>query len=164
MSRKCSICAHQQRQAIDETLVAGTASLREIASLFAVSQSAVRRHKTRHLPVTLAAAEAAAEAVVRSDDLLGKVAQLEADAHRIKKKAEESQDYRTALQGVRELVRIVELLARLRGELDERAQVNILVVSPEWLSLRARILQTLEPYPEARNALAVALGAGDAVK
>ena len=50
----------------------------------------------------------------------------------------------------------IELLAKLLGELDERAQVNILI-APEWLTLRTAILKALEPYPEARLALAEAV-------
>jgi len=163
MSRKCSICAHQQGQAIDEALVAGTASLREIASLFAVSQSALRRHKARHLPAALAQAQEAQEAA-HGDDLLNRLDKLTTEAHRIKDKAEKAGDYRTAIAGIRELVRIVEVLAKLRGQLDERAQINILVANPEWLTLRARILTVLEPYPEARLALAAALEVGNAGK
>jgi hypothetical protein len=52
-----------------------------------------------------------------------------------------------------------ELLAKLLGELDERPQVNVLVM-PEWLTLRTRLLAALLPYPEARLALSEALDAG----
>jgi hypothetical protein len=42
------------------------------------------------------------------------------------------------------------------GELDERPQVN-LIMMPVWVELRAQILATLEPFPEARKALTDAL-------
>jgi len=42
---------------------------------------------------------------------------------------------RTALSGIREARGNVELLAKLRGELDERPVVNILV-APQWIALR----------------------------
>ena len=45
----------------------------------------------------------------------------------------------------------IELLAKLTGELDERAQVNI-VLSPQWLTIRLAILEALEPFPGARMA------------
>ena len=52
----------------------------------------------------------------------------------------------------------LELGAKLLGELDERPVVNLLV-TPEWLALRARIVAALAAYPEARAALAEVLGA-----
>ena len=94
----------------------------------------------------------AADEAAHGDDLLAQLKGLAAEAHRIKDKAEDAGDYRTALAGIRELVRIVEVLAELRGELDRRP-VNI-VVMPEWLTIRAALLSALSPYPEARAAAA----------
>ena len=53
----------------------------------------------------------------------------------------------------------LELIAKLLGELDERPQVNVLL-SPEWLMLRAGIVAALAPHPEARRAVAEVLSAG----
>jgi hypothetical protein len=47
------------------------------------------------------------------------------EAQRLKGKAELAGDYRTALAAVREMCRIVELVAKLRGELDERAEISV---------------------------------------
>lgn len=91
-----------------------------------------------------------------ADNLLGQVADLQGQAQGIKDKAEAAGDLKTALQGIRELVRIVALLAKLRGELDERPVVNVLL-SPQWLEVRAVLLQALTPYPDARQAAARAL-------
>ena len=44
----------------------------------------------------------------------------------------------------------------LLGDLDDRPVVNVLV-SPEWQQVRAQILAALDPYPEARFAVAGAL-------
>lgn len=64
-----------------------------------------------------------------------------------------------ALSAVRELKGIVELLARLTGELDERPQLNVLTIagSPEWAMVRQALLSALGPYPEAGSAVARAL-------
>lgn len=57
----------------------------------------------------------------------------------------------------------LELLAKLLSELDDRPQVKLLV-SPEWLELRAVIVAALEPYSEARGAVLRAIeGAGNGV-
>jgi hypothetical protein len=98
-----------------------------------------------------------ASEVARGDDLLAKVVTLEQDALRIATTAEAANDLRTALVGVRELTRIIELMAKLQGELDEKTTVNVLVTSPEWLALRDRIIAALAPHPQARTAVLAAL-------
>ena len=50
---------------------------------------------------------------------------LTSEAQRLKEKAETAGDYRTALAAVRELCRIVELVAKLRGEIDGRSEINV---------------------------------------
>jgi hypothetical protein len=51
---------------------------------------------------------------------------LTVEAQRLKEKAETAGDFRTALAAVRELCRIVELVAKLRGELNERPEINVM--------------------------------------
>ena len=58
-----------------------------------------------------------------------------------------------------QLTKQVELLAKLTGELDERPQVNILVL-PEWLSLQDRIITALAAYPPALEAVRDAIAIG----
>ena len=154
MPRRCTVCAHPDREAIDRALVAGE-SYRAIAQRFAVSRHAAGRHAREHLPAMLAQAQDAAE-VTQANDLLAQVEDLQRQAQVIKDKAERSGDLRTALAGIRELVRIVELLGKLRGELDERPVINVLL-TPQWVQVRAVLLQALTPYPEARTAAAAAL-------
>ena len=154
MPRRCSVCDHPERAAIDAALVEG-ASYRTIAHQFSLSRYAVGRHAREHLPVHLAAAQEAATAA-SADDLLSQVEALRQKATRIGDKAEKAGDLRTALQGVRELVRIVELLARLQGELQEAPIVNILLL-PEWVQVQTVLLAALAPFPDARAAAAAAL-------
>jgi hypothetical protein len=155
MPRACTICAHPKRKAIDKALAADD-PVRGLSALYRVSEDALSRHRDKHLPARMAEASQA-QAVSHGDTLIEQLERLTADARSIKGKAEAAADYRTALAGIRELVRIVELLAKLRGELDERAVVNVLVAAPEWVQLRARILLALEPFPEARRAVVEAI-------
>lgn len=113
------------------------------------------RHKSGHLPPHLAKAEAAKEAT-QADDLLAKVAAIEAEARRIAKKAEKAGNLSVAMSGVRELARLVELLAKLRGELQQTTTVNLLV-APEWQQLRTAIVAALAPFPEAQSAVLAAV-------
>jgi hypothetical protein len=155
---RCTVCAHPQRADIDAALVAGGEN-RVLAKAWGLGRESVRRHRESHLPAALVASQRAAE-VVRGDDLLTKVADLEANARRIATQAEQASDLRTALAGVRELTRIVELLAKLRGQLDESPKVAVLVNSAEWVDLRTKVLRALEPFPAARQAVADALRNG----
>lgn len=153
MARKCSICEHPRADEINAALLGGV-PLRDIAGQFSVSKTALHRHKD-HVPAGLVKAQEAQE-IAKADTLLDQVTELRDKALSILAKAEQAGDLRTALQGVREAKGCLELLAKLQGELQERTTVNVLI-NPQWLSLRAAILAALEPFPEARLALAQAL-------
>jgi hypothetical protein len=158
MPRVCTVCEHRDREAIDRALV-GSASNRSVASLYDVSEAAVRRHKANHLPAKLVMAEQAAE-VAEADNLLDQVRDLQSRTLAILEAAEETRQHRTALGAIREARSNLELLAKLLGELDSRPTVNILV-SAEWLELRAVIVGALEPYSEARGAVLRAIEEGN---
>jgi hypothetical protein len=72
-------------------------------------------------------------------------------------KAEQAGELRTALYAIREARETLALLLEVEGRLDRRP-VNILI-APQWLDLRAVLIQTLAPYPEARVAVVEALQA-----
>jgi len=152
MPRSCTVCSHPDRQGIDQALVSGT-SLRVVAEQFRLKPTSLHRHNHRHIPTSLARAHDA-RVVAAADGLLEQLEDLTAEAHRLKAKAEKKGDLRTALSAVRELVRMVELLAKLRGELDESPKVALVAV-PEWRT----VLGALDPYPEARLAVGRALEA-----
>jgi hypothetical protein len=122
MPRKCSLCIHGDRQEIEQALLCGD-SYRTIAQRFAVSRDAVVRHR-RHLPAALAHAREARE-ICNGNSLVDQLHELTSESKRLKDKAELAGDYRTALAAVRELARIVELVARLTGELNERPETKI---------------------------------------
>jgi hypothetical protein len=154
MPRRCTVCDHPQRHGIDETLVTG-APYRSVAKRFSLSESAVYRHKTEHLPAHLLKARGVEE-VAQADDLLEQVRNLQTHALDILECAEKAGDLRTALAAISQARGNLELLGKLAGELDERAVVN-LNVSPEWLELRTVIVGALEPHPAAHRAVLRAL-------
>ena len=51
---------------------------------------------------------------------------------------------------------VVELLAKLRRELNENQTINVLITA-EWHHIRAIVLDALSAYPHARVAVAEAL-------
>ncbi len=154
MPRSCTVCAHPQRDAIDRALVGG-ASNRSAASLYDVSEAAVRRHKVNHLPAKLALAHQE-EDVREALDVVRQLKAINATSLHILKEARDQGKLSTALQAIDRIQRQIELQAKLLGELDERPVVN-LNLSPEWLELRAVIVGALEPHPEALSAVVGAL-------
>jgi len=160
MPRTCTVCGHDDRAAIDAALVTGS-PLRDVARQHGLSKDALFRHRSDHIPVSLARAQQAA-AVAQADDLLAQLRALLAKALSLLAQAETGGDLRTALAGVREARATLELLAELEGELDRRQTVSI-VLAPEWLAVRAALLDALAPFPDARAAVSgrlVALEAG----
>ena len=148
MPRRCTVCHHPKRHGIDEALVNGT-PYRSVAKRVGLSESAVYRHKTEHLPAHLLKAREVEE-VAQADGLLEQVRHLQGHTLAILERAEKAGDLRTALAAISQARGNLELLGKLAGELDERPVVN-LHVSPEWLELRALIVVALEPHPAART-------------
>lgn len=150
MPQRCQVCSHQYVTEINTALVSGE-SHSVLADRFGLSRFSIRRHNINHVPVLLAEAHAS-ERFAEAETLIDRLQQLTDEARTIKGKAEASGDLRTALASVRELVRIVELLAKLQGDLEDRPTVTITVV-PEWRI----VLGVLDSYPDARIAVARAL-------
>jgi hypothetical protein len=151
MPRVCTVCTHSQRPAIERALVADVA-LRNIAEQFGTSPQALLRHRATHLPSQLAKAQEA-ENVAQALDMVQQLKAINAATLAVLKEARERHDGDLALKAVDRVQRQIELQAKLLGELDERPQVNLLV-SPEWVTVRAVLLAALGPYPEARAAVA----------
>lgn len=156
MPRVCTICTHPDRAAIDAALLAGE-PFRHIAARTDTSTGALQRHKEEHLPVTLVQARDAADAA-HADDLLAQVRGLQSRALAILDTAEAAGELRVALAAIREARGNLELLARLLGELQEGATVNV-TLSPQWVEVRAVIVAALAPFPDARAAVAARLAA-----
>lgn len=151
---KCSVCLHPKRKEIDRDLIAGE-PIRNIAEQFHLGSTSVFRHKQNHLSGSMVKAQDARE-VTQADNLLDQVKDLQTRALRICEWAELGGDLKTALQGIREVRECIRLLGELAGKLSTSPTVNVLL-SAEWITIRALVLQSLGPYPEARNAVVGAL-------
>jgi hypothetical protein len=117
MPRTCTACIHPQRDEIDRQLLDG-AALRNIAKRFSLSSASLFRHN-KHIAKTLSNARQEAD-ILRADGLMEHLNHLTAEAARLKQKAEQAKDYRTALAGVREMSRLLELVMRLAVAAQER--------------------------------------------
>jgi hypothetical protein len=164
--KQCSICVHPDRAAIDQAL-ATRDPYRNIAERFGVSAPALSRHRKKHLTAAMDAARKAEEgqAVATALDIRAEIRGLVVKAREILEGEESKADGRLSLMAIREIRATLELLARLEGQLDTRAQVNVvnIIEHPDWITLRVEISQTLEPFPDALEALLArleALGGG----
>lgn len=151
MARQCTICAHPQRVAIDRELIGGDA-IAAIAAKYSASPDALSRHAAGHVVALLAKGEGAAD-LADADTLIDDVRALEARALAILDTAEAADNFRSALGAIREARELLALRAKLQGAIDDRPQINLLI-APEWLVVRAAVLEALRPYPEAGRAVA----------
>ncbi len=134
---------------IDRALVRGESMRGIVARYSTVGRMSLQRHRKQHLPELLSKAYAAEEAA-RADALLTEIRGLQVRTLLMLQEAERAGDLRTALAAVREARNNIALLAEMRGELDRRPTIN-LVVAPEWLELRAVIVGALDAHPGARG-------------
>jgi hypothetical protein len=157
LARTCTICSHDEHHAINVALVRPDRSYRAIAGQFAVSKTALQRHSREHIPQLLVKAS---EAIERgnADELLARVEDLFKEAKEVLEAAKEAADHRIVLAAIDRASRQLELLGRLRGELNEQPIVN-LHLHPEYIEARTLIIRALEPYPQAQTAVVAALRA-----
>lgn len=157
MSLRCSICTHDELEAIDQAIVLGKQSYRDIARQYGVSKDAVARHRphvSRSLSQVVAERQTAG-----ATSALDRLEELHTRAMRVLDAAEKDGKASLQLGAIRELRGLVETLAKITGELDERSTVQVLNVAtaPEWVAIRGALMQALAPYPDAAQAVAVAL-------
>jgi hypothetical protein len=174
MGRRCTVCDHPKRAAIDRALAEGQ-TLRHVAETFGISASAALRHRRRHLARHLAhaiehanGAQAAeivreqesrkAREIVHALDVVRQLQAINAACLEILQKSRASGKDTVSLGAVDRIHRQIELQARLLGEIQDGQTVNVLV-APEWQEVRLVVVNALRPYPEARTAVTQALAA-----
>ena len=156
LGRQCTICNHPQRGEIDKALVAGVA-YRRIAAEYGVSDGSLRRHKKNgHIAEQIAkvakkkeikqageiqAAILAQEVqeVMDAGTILAEVSHLKARALTILDRAE-VEGTREACMALREVRGIVELLAKIQGQLSDAPTVNITLIENQFNDFRTAII------------------------
>jgi hypothetical protein len=138
MSRKCSICNHDRRQEIEHALLRGESN-RAVAQRFTVASGAVASHLT-HVSAALTQARKLKE-LEDGRSIFLKLQELNLQAEQLKARADRAGDYRTALAALKEKARLVELEARLTGELNEKSENKIVNVTLDAETAR-RITET----------------------
>ena len=138
MSRKCSICNHDRRQEIEYALLRGE-SHRAVAQQFTVPRGAVPRH-LKHVSTALTQARKLGE-VEDDKSILTQLRELILEVEQLITRADRAGDYRTVLVALREKTRLLELKARLTGELNEKPETKIVNLNLDAESAR-RLTET----------------------
>lgn len=185
MPRPCGPCSDSRRNELDRRLLQkelNGESFRRISEDFGYSETALRRHLTEHLKDALAdirqtmtearereiekvrqkeledikdeAANSTASRLENAASFFDQLKEIRRKAANLLDQAETAKDLKAAGVFIRELREEIRLWAELEGKLQP--QVNILV-NPEWIQLRTLIINALEPYPEARQAVTNAI-------
>src|SRR5215217_4057626 len=147
MPRTCTICAHDEAHSINVALIQRE-PYRHIASRFGLTTAALQRHSREHIPQLLVKARQGVE-VSDAERLAAELAGEKAHIRRLRDKAEEEGDLRTALAGCDKALKALDLEARIVQVIQSSPTVNVLV-SLEWITLRTAIVKALEPYEDAR--------------
>jgi hypothetical protein len=138
---RCTACRHPERGRIEAELAEGR-SQSEVARAFDLDRLAVRRHLLNH--VKPAAQEPRVNGHATDDDPLVELVER-LRPRGLDGSPAEVREYRLAL-------------AAVEARRAAVAPVRPLTESLEWQRLRGAILDALSPYPEARQAVADAIG------
>jgi hypothetical protein len=133
MARSCTICIHRNRDGMDKLLLRGE-QIKSVARRYSVSEDALGRHR-KHMQVVVAKAATVAEQKTLSygTTLLSEIARIRADAERLQMESERRQDVRGALRAIHERLAVVELEAKLSGQIEtgqKNVTINVQSVSP----------------------------------
>lgn len=153
--RPCTVCQHPCRDEIDKLLLPSDANFAAISRDFAgISEDALKRHKEGHIPKELLKSSDIQE-IAKADLLLEQLKTAREKTLTLLDKAEAAADtraYGPPVAYLREIREQIKLLAELEGKLASQPQINI-VLLPEWIELRTRIVNALRPYPQALEAV-----------
>lgn len=156
----CVICDHPDRSVFELAVARRETTVSAVARKLGLHHSTSQYHFAEHVPKAL---EAASQALARQTLSAGlaldeEMADLYHRTIAILDTAERTRKLALALGAIREARGNLELIARMTGRLKPDTQVNVLVTSAEWIAMRDRILDALEPYPEALAAVLRAVG------
>jgi len=157
MGRQCTVCAHKDLEEINRLLLCSD-SYRDIARQFGLSKDALARHKESHIPKELLKSNDIQE-VAKADVLLVQLGEIREKTLSLLDKAEQAADtrvYGAPVAYLREVREQFKLIAELEGRLAAQPQITI-INNPEWVELRTVIIQALDPFPEAKEALVNAI-------
>ena len=145
MPRRCSVCDHPDRLAI-ETLLLENAPLRDIARQFSLSKDAVARHKESHVTARLASAHAAQEAT-DAGTIMDRLRALNAEVRSLLSEAKQAHNHELTLKVLARAESQLALEAKLLSEqpVIDRQVAELLQIKMTEALLRLRSELANEP-------------------
>ncbi|MEI2651552.1 MAG: hypothetical protein V9G12_05210 [Microthrixaceae bacterium] len=161
MARACTVCEHDDLEAIDREITGGVPRRVIAARRPDLTDSAIGRHTRSHVSAALVRVDRAevVEVIGRGGTLLERVEALTARVERVLDEADLSGKPSQVLAASKEVRALLELLGKISGELrsDPSVQVFNLNTDPALVRMQAEILSALLPFPGAAVAVARAL-------
>src|SRR5437016_3818662 len=119
---------------MDKLLLRGE-QFNAVTRRYGVSEDALGRHR-KHMQVVIAKAAALVEQrdVAYGSVLMVEIGRIRADAERLQLESERRQDVRGALRAIHERLAVVELEAKLSGQIEtgqKSVTINVQTVSPD---------------------------------
>lgn len=154
MGRRSKIESHPNSKIIITRLASGEEYSKIIEDFPDLRWQDLDYYKQNKLPELLSKSEYFKAEVERTqgDEALTEIRELKTKALKILEQAQSAGDLKTALLGIREARSCLELCMKAEGQLKDGQQITI-INNPEWVELRTLVINALEPYPEARQAV-----------
>lgn len=156
MPRRCSICDHPDRETISWELCAG-GDIPTLAAFHGVSTDALHRHRRNHL-LPAQRDRLASDPELGDVDVLSEMRNLYRRMGEFLAKAEAADDWPAVKAFHSEARKDLELLVKLTEVIKDGSRTAVNVGGIDQQRVQSAILRALEGFPEARVAVADALG------
>ena len=155
----CRIRCYRKRAQIDVAIAEHRAT-KGMAARFGISRDSIYRHRRRHLTSAMLAKLASGSAYTvenltelksrESERLLSNAVEIRRRLYENAEAAERAGDHKAATSSYAVILKSLELMGKLLDQFKghERTTVNQLIISPDYLRLRAALIGVLAPYPE----------------
>lgn len=159
--RICPMCESPDRADFDRRLKSGELTPVELAKTFRVPYLKAYNHYRRHVLGATTLREKGVQArkvLAYADDLIGASREVREKLAELEGLARDGGELSEILSVIDRQIKAIETQAKIAGKIQD-STVNVLVQNPTFINLQAVILQALEPFPEAREAVIAALEA-----
>ena len=158
MTPRCSVCTHPDAAAINTELIRSV-PVRDIAQRYGLGKSSVHYHGKNHLPRVVEDGanlldEKKKEEMRAALDVVDQLRAANEATWQVFREAQEEGNRADRLWSIDRIQKQVTLQAKLLGDIGgSKTEINILI-APQ---VQQVILAALDPYPQARVAVAEAL-------
>jgi len=146
---QCTFCNHPDREEYERKIVTKKLSMSAVAVKLNCNKSSVSRHMRNCFQKKVAQwvkPEAEKEETL---NVINELVRSHKELLSLYQAARQDRDIDAAIRALAEERKHLELTAKLTGQLNEAPQVNFLL-NPEFVRLKQILIETLEPFPDAR--------------